>query len=170
MEFRITSSLSIGRPVIVNIRIINASTPKCLCCPDWRYSEIFRNSYGKNYPWLNIYILSPLTKSKNEHLKERKTHTSVNHAPENKLYKLVIFIFSSLISLFLLTRVGRYMELGNLAQTVSSFWANHPLLPELVKLLTISSLDGTSLKLVDKFTYLGSTVSSTEEDIDTRLT
>ena len=33
----------------------------------------------------------------------------------------------------------------------------------------ISKLDGTSLKLVDKFTYLGSSVSSTEKDIDTRL-
>ena len=34
----------------------------------------------------------------------------------------------------------------------------------------ISTIDGTSLKLVDKFTYLGSSVSSTEKDIDTRLT
>ena len=34
----------------------------------------------------------------------------------------------------------------------------------------ISTLDGTSLKLVDKFTYLGSSVSATEKDIDTRLT
>ena len=34
----------------------------------------------------------------------------------------------------------------------------------------ISTLDGTSLKLVDKFTYLRSSVSSTEKDIDTRLT
>ncbi len=34
----------------------------------------------------------------------------------------------------------------------------------------ISTLDGTSLKLVDKFPYLGSSVSSTEKDIDTRLT
>ena len=34
----------------------------------------------------------------------------------------------------------------------------------------ISTLDGTSLKLVDKFTYLGSNVSSTEKDIDTQLT
>ena len=34
----------------------------------------------------------------------------------------------------------------------------------------ISTLDGTSLKLVDKFTYLGSSVSSTEKDIDTLLT
>ena len=34
----------------------------------------------------------------------------------------------------------------------------------------ISTLDATSLKLVDKFTYLGSSVSSTEKDIDTRLT
>ena len=34
----------------------------------------------------------------------------------------------------------------------------------------ISTLDGTPLKLVDKFNYLGSSVSSTEKDIDTRLT
>ena len=34
----------------------------------------------------------------------------------------------------------------------------------------ISTLDGTPLELVDKFTYLGSSVSSTEKDIDTRLT
>ena len=33
----------------------------------------------------------------------------------------------------------------------------------------ISTLDGTSLKLVDKFTYLGSSVSSTEKDIDILL-
>ena len=34
----------------------------------------------------------------------------------------------------------------------------------------ITTLDGASLKLVDKFTYLGSSVSSTEKHIDTRLT
>ena len=34
----------------------------------------------------------------------------------------------------------------------------------------ISTLNGTSLKVVDKFTYLGSSVSSTEKDIDTWLT
>ena len=34
----------------------------------------------------------------------------------------------------------------------------------------ISTLDGTSLKLVNKFPYLGSSVSSTKKDIDTRLT
>ena len=33
----------------------------------------------------------------------------------------------------------------------------------------ISTLDGTPLKLVDKFTYLGSSVSSTEKDINTWL-
>ena len=33
----------------------------------------------------------------------------------------------------------------------------------------ISTLDGSSLKLVDKFTNLGSSVSSTEQDIDMRL-
>ena len=34
----------------------------------------------------------------------------------------------------------------------------------------ISTLDGTPLELIDKFTYLESSVSSTEKDIDTRLT
>ena len=34
----------------------------------------------------------------------------------------------------------------------------------------ISTLNGTSLKLIDKFTYLGSSVSSTEKDIDTQPT
>ena len=34
----------------------------------------------------------------------------------------------------------------------------------------ISTLEGTPLKLVDKFTYLGSSVESTKKDIDTRLT
>ena len=34
----------------------------------------------------------------------------------------------------------------------------------------ISILDGTSLKLVDKFTYQGISIPSTEKDIDTRLT
>ena len=33
----------------------------------------------------------------------------------------------------------------------------------------ISTLNGRSLKLVNKFTYLGSSVSSTDTDIDTRL-
>ena len=40
----------------------------------------------------------------------------------------------------------------------------------MLDLFDISTLDGTPLKLVDKFTYLGSSVSSTEKDIDTRLT
>ena len=34
----------------------------------------------------------------------------------------------------------------------------------------ISTQDGTSLKVVDKFTFLGSSVSSIEKGIDTRLT
>ena len=34
----------------------------------------------------------------------------------------------------------------------------------------ISTLGGSSLKLVDKFTYLGSSLSSTETDINTQLT
>ena len=36
--------------------------------------------------------------------------------------------------------------------------------------MDISTLEGTPLKLVDKFTYLGSSVESTEKDIETRLT
>ena len=40
----------------------------------------------------------------------------------------------------------------------------------IIKRGDISTLDRTLLKLVDKFTYLGSSVSSTEKDINTRLT
>ena len=40
----------------------------------------------------------------------------------------------------------------------------------LIKQVNIPTLDGSSLKLVDKFTYLGRSVSSTEKDIDTQLT
>ena len=36
-------------------------------------------------------------------------------------------------------------------------------------LIKESTLNGSSLKLVDKFTYLGSSFSSTEKDINTRL-
>ena len=36
--------------------------------------------------------------------------------------------------------------------------------------MVLDSLDGTTLKLVDKFTYLGNSVSSTKKDIDMRLT
>ena len=38
------------------------------------------------------------------------------------------------------------------------------------KTVDISTLEGTSLKMFDKFIYLGSSVSSSEKDIDTRLT
>ena len=40
----------------------------------------------------------------------------------------------------------------------------------ITKQATFSTLDEASLKLVDKFTYLKSSVSSTKKDIDTRLT
>ena len=39
-----------------------------------------------------------------------------------------------------------------------------------IYLYTVIWFQATNLKLVDKFTYLGSSVSSTEKDIDTRLT
>ena len=51
MEFRMTNPpslyLSLVRPVIVNICIINASTvePKCRYSPDRRRSQTFRNSF-----------------------------------------------------------------------------------------------------------------------------
>ena len=70
---------------------------------------------------------------------------------------------------------------------IHSFKISPPFLPQLLFLFFLNfefinlsidigltfdfaTLDGASLKLVDKFTYLGSSVSSTEKDIDTRLT
>ena len=53
--------------------------------------------------------------------------------------------------------------------TVYCYWLFHVLMCYNQK-GDISTLDGTPLKLVDKFTYLGSSVASTEKDIDTRLT
>ena len=55
-------------------------------------------------------------------------------------------------------------------QTDHQTMARRPDLVLINKKGDISTLDGTSLKLVVKFTYLGSSVSSTEKDIDTRLT
>ena len=100
-----SSSLSLMCLVIVNICIINASTvePKCLCCPDWKHSQIFRNSFGKNYPWVNIYTCSPLTKSKNKHLKEREKKCillSTTHRKTNYTSNIHIFF-----SYFLAPRV-----------------------------------------------------------------
>ena len=40
----------------------------------------------------------------------------------------------------------------------------------IIKTGDISTLEGTPLKLIDKFTYLGSSVESTEKHIETRLT
>ena len=83
---RLSLSLSLfGRPVIVNIRIINAFTvePKCLCCPDRRLPHIFIRK--KLSSTQHLYSL-PVYENKKENLKGRKkkTHT-VNHAPKNKL-------------------------------------------------------------------------------------
>ena len=94
-------AICLGRPVIENIRKMKASTEEsnCLCSPDWRRSQIFRNEYRKDYPWLNIYIFSPFTKSKNEHLKERKKRILLSTTPrKTKSHKLLIFISSTFIS------------------------------------------------------------------------
>ena len=105
-------SLSLGRPVIVNIRIINASTvePKCFCCPDWRRSQIFRNSFGKNDHWLNTNIRSPLTKIEKEHLKDRKKNVYFCQPRTEKLIIQVsnIHIF---FSFFLPSRMSGLVKL-----------------------------------------------------------
>ena len=44
-----------------------------------------------------------------------------------------------------------------------------PYASRICSIFPISTLEGTPLKLVDKFTYLGSSVESTEKDIETRL-
>ena len=62
-------------------------------------------------------------------------------------------------------------RLGYRYEQDSNLWGNNPLDFESNALTSRpSQLLKTALKLVDKFTYLGSSVSSTEKDIDTRLT
>ena len=58
----------------------------------------------------------------------------------------------------------------NFSYVISSLWRNFFFFLCYNQTGDISTLDGTPLKLVDKFTYLGSSVESTEKDIDTRLT
>ena len=73
MELRMTSpslSLSLsGRPVIVNIGIIDAFTvePKCLYCPDWRRLQILKFIWKELSLTQYLYLL-PTYESKNEHL------------------------------------------------------------------------------------------------------
>ena len=52
---------------------------------------------------------------------------------------------------------------------IITLW-NEQKLSHKIQILKLKKLDGTPLKQVDKFTYLGSSVSSTWKDIDTRLT
>ena len=52
-------------------------------------------------------------------------------------------------------------------------YINLPFEPKITKISTkldVTTIDRTPLKLEDKFAYLGSSVSSTEKDIETRLT
>ena len=60
-----------------------------------------------------------------------------------------------------------------IASVIKLYKIKFPFLTDLVLaelLLQCSTLNGSSLKLVDKFTYLGSRVSSTGTDIDMPLT
>ena len=92
MEFRMTIlllflSLSLGRPVIVNIRKINAFTEesKCLCGPDWRCSQILEIYLEKIITDSTSTFVPRLRKVKTN--RKKKTYTSVNHEPKNKFYK-----------------------------------------------------------------------------------
>ena len=64
------------------------------------------------------------------------------------------------------TRLEYYCQVQKTSCSVSVFI--YLLFFSLFKLM-LSTLNGSSLKLVDKFTYLGSSVSSTETDINTWL-
>ena len=68
-----------------------------------------------------------------------------------------------------------FLKFGNFSLTTDhvsvQLWVRCTLIfQELLLQEQNTTLDGASLRLVDKFPYLGSSVSSTENDIDTRLT
>ena len=89
LSLSLSLSLSLGCPVIVNICIINASTVerKCLCCQEWRRSQIFRNLFGEIILGSTfIFALSFRKVKTNIWKKSKKLNTSVNHAPKNKFY------------------------------------------------------------------------------------
>ena len=62
---------------------------------------------------------------------------------------------------------GRTIKLSSLRKQHYSFILKHICYDQTGD---IATLDGTPLKLVDKFTYQGRSVASTEKDIDTKLT
>ena len=75
-------------------------------------------------------------------------------------------------------KLDEFRKSGKKKNLRRHFWEQSDELTEFYQFLDIvynqtgdiSTLEGTPLKLVDKFTYLGSSVTSTEKNIDTRLT
>ena len=92
--------------------------PKCFCCPDCKHSQIFKIHLQKNHPRVNICIRSPLTKSKNVHLKERKNSYFCQPRTEKQIIQV-----SNIHSFF--------------------FYILPPRMPGLVKLLTIIDWKGS---------------------------
>ena len=82
----------------------------------------------------------------------------------NSIY--ILFTFISFFTFFLLHRFGTSSRQAS-GLYVNAFKTEYICYNQTGD---ISTLEGTPLKLVDKFTYLGSSVESTEKDIETRLT
>ena len=75
--------------------------PKCLSRPDRRGLQIIRNSFGNTYSCLNIYIRSPLTKSKKNLWKREKKNAYICQPRTKKQIIQIRNIFHSLISYLL---------------------------------------------------------------------
>ncbi len=109
---------------------------------------------------LYIYVLrTPIDKIKDNGLKLTKTHTDMDYADDIAFLANTPAQAKTLLNS--LERAAAGIGLHVNADNTEYMCFNQRGI--------ISTLDGSSLKLVDKFTYLGSSVSSTETDISMRL-
>ena len=95
------------------------------------------------------------------------THIKSTHCPWKFMCVLVYVCISVRVCIYIYIYSQKKIYLGFISLDVNAHKTEYMCYNQTGD---ISTLDGTPLKLIDKFTYLGSSVASTEKDIDTRLT
>ena len=125
-----------------------------LKCIDWNRTDyLYKNGLGIKYP---AKVEMPWNSTNQPTIQQYCNVWFFLNLPselERTINILYIYIY-----IYIAAGIGPYVN----AHKTLYMWYN--------RTGDISTLDGTPLKLVDKFTYLGSSVASAEKDIDTRLT